>query len=191
MKGIKFMLRALLLGSLLLLAACSGGEGSPSPASATTASTADSVANSGPEGETAAPQPTATTPADSSITKEIPGYRITMLNPASDWRVTAGRIVNVSNRNISLDASINPVPEGSSAEEVAEQLARQSVEFEEEDGKRIGFALVNNAPTFYVDAGEFGLLVIWANMLLARERVPEALYSELREMALSAEIETR
>lgn len=188
MKGFKPMLRVLLLGSLLVLAACSGGDSS-SPASAT--STTEISTTSGPSEETPTPRPSPTTPADSSITKEIPGFRITMVNPASDWRVTAGRIVNVSNRNISLDASIHPVPEGSSAEETAAELAGQAIEFEEEDGKRIGFALVNNAPTFYVDAGESGLLAVWANMLLARERVPEALYPELREMALSAEIETR
>lgn len=190
MKGFKPMLRVLLLGSLLVLAACSGGD-STSPTSATTPSTVDTSPTSEPQTEAATPRPSPTTPADSSITKEIPGFRITMVNPASDWRVTAGRIVNVSNRNISLDASIHPVPEGSSAEETAAELAGQAIEFEEEDGKRIGFALVNNAPTFYVDAGESGLLAVWANMLLARERVPEALYPELREMALSAEIETR
>lgn len=190
MRGVYFVLRALLLSSFLLLAACGGsGESSTSPASAT--SSTEISTTSGPSEETPTPRPSPTTPDDSSITKEIPGFRITMVNPASDWRVTAGRIVNVSNRNISLDASIHPVPEDSSAEETAAELAGQAIEFEEEDGKRIGFALVNNAPTFYVDAGESGLLAVWANMLLARERVPEALYPELREMALSAEIETR
>lgn len=189
MKGFKPMLLVLLLGSLLLLAACSGGESSTSPASATSATEISTT--SGPVEETPTPRPSPTTPADSSITKEIPGFRITMVNPASGWRVTAGRIVNVSNRNISLDASINPVPEGSTAQEVAAEIIGQAIEFEEEDGKLIGFAIVNNAPTFYVDAGEFGVLAVWANMLLARERVPEALYPELREMALSAEIESR